>query len=147
MKQGYKYFKISLRNSMDYISPLYLLRADDCYAVLACFGHLCLQIQFRYLIWNILIVVFKLWYPSSRIWYFNMEHLSPTHPTNQHPIAMEDMQPYHYQIQTFHIKYRSCSLPCVFNAFNALFNVLMLCYSDAYDILETAGPPRIKTFK
>ncbi len=41
-------------------------------------------IQSRYLIWCILILIFKLWYPSSPI-YFNMEHLSSTHPLNHHP--------------------------------------------------------------
>ena len=57
----------------------------------------------------------KLWYPSSSI-YFNMEHLSSTHTTNQHPsydrYVRNDAlcQPYHHQIQIqiFHIKYRLC---------------------------------------
>ena len=36
------------------------------------------------MIWNIFILLFKIFYPSFPI-YFNMEHLRSTHPINQHP--------------------------------------------------------------
>ncbi len=59
-----------------------------------------LFLQSRYLIWNISIFAFELWYPGTRVTilsqfqivpapsspiYFNMEHMSSTHPINQYP--------------------------------------------------------------